>query len=92
MYWLSLLLALGAFTVSITTTHSGLMLLSLLAALLLLLLWMKGLYAARFGSTTRQAPRPLHAAELQALRDQLRPPVPPAAPPSSPAPEEQPPS
>ncbi len=88
MYWLSLLLALGAFTVSITTTHSGLMLLSLLAALLLFLLWMKGLYAARFGSTTRQAPRPLHAAELQALRDQLRPPVPP----SSPAPEEQPPS
>ena len=92
MYWLSLLLALGAFNVSITTTHSGLMLLSLLAALLLFLLWIIVFYAVRFGSTTRQAPRPLHAAELQARRDQLRPPVPPAAPPSSPAPEEQPPS
>jgi len=50
------------------------------------------LYAARFGGTARQAPRPLHAAELQDMRDQLRPPVPPAAPPSSTAPEEHPPS
>ena len=92
MYWLFLLLALGAFTVSLTTTHAGLLLLSLLAALALFLLWIRGLYVARFAGSSRQAPRALHPAELQALRNQLRPPVQPATPPSPPAPEEHPPS
>ncbi len=92
MYWLFLLLALGAFTLAITTTHTGLLLLSLLAALLFFLLWMKGLYAARFAGTAHQTPRALHPAELQALRDQLRPGMPPAASPSPSAPEQHPPS
>ncbi len=73
MYWLFLLLALGAFTLAITTTHAGLLLLALLAALLFFLLWIKGLHAARFSGAASQPARALHPAELQALRDQLRP-------------------
>ncbi|WP_433853104.1 hypothetical protein [Stenotrophomonas nitritireducens] len=92
MYWLFLLLALGAFVLAITTTHTWLLLLSLLAALLLFLLWMKGLYAARFGGTASQMPRALHPAELQAMREQLRPGSAGTVPPPSSAPEEHPPS
>ncbi|KRG64633.1 hypothetical protein ABB27_16305 [Stenotrophomonas terrae] len=72
MYWLFLLLALGAFLLAFSTTHSWLLVLALLAALVFLLLWAKGLYVARFGGMNT-VPRPLHAAELQALRAQLRP-------------------
>ena len=43
---------------------------ALLAALVFLLLWAKGLYVARFGGVS-SVPRPLHAAELQALRSEL---------------------
>ncbi|WP_293706686.1 hypothetical protein [Stenotrophomonas sp. UBA7606] len=71
MYWLFLVLALGAFLVTLTTTHMVLLVLSALAALVFLLLWVKGLYAARIGSVS-EAPRPLHPAELQALREQFR--------------------
>ncbi len=92
MYWLFLLLALGAFILAITTTHPWLLFLSLLAALLFFLVWIKGLYAARFSGTASQAPRALHPDELQALREQLRPGASPAVPPSSPANEEHPPS
>ncbi|WP_228114257.1 hypothetical protein [Stenotrophomonas sp. MYb238] len=92
MYWLFLLLALGAFVLAITTTQTWLLLLSLLAALLLFLLWMKGLYAARFGGTASQTPRALHPAELQALREQLGPGRTATVAPSSPASEEHPPS
>lgn len=91
MYWLFLLLALGAFVVAISATQTWLLLLSLLAALGFALLWVKGLYAARIGGVIGDTPRALHPAELQALREQLRPgadapaaspstPVPPAAP------------
>jgi len=72
MYWLFLLLALGAFFLAFSTTHAWLLVLALLAALLFLLAWAKGLYVARFGSVNT-VPRPLHAAELQALRAQLQP-------------------
>lgn len=78
MYWLFLLLALGAFLFAFSTTHSWLLVLALLAALVFLLLWAKGLYVARFGSVS-SVPRPLHAAELQALRAQLQPKADPAA-------------
>ncbi len=71
MYWLFLVLALGAFLVTLTTTHMLLLVLSALAALVFLLLWVKGLYVARIGSVS-EAPRPLHPAELQALREQFR--------------------
>ena len=78
MYWLFLLLALGAFLLAFSTTHSWLLVLALLAALVFLLLWVKGLYVARFGGVS-SVPRPLHAAELQALRAQLQPKADPAA-------------
>ncbi|MGH8053607.1 MAG: hypothetical protein ACREP4_06780 [Stenotrophomonas sp.] len=72
MYWLFLLLALGAFVLAISTTQMWLLVLSLFASLLFTVLWVKGLFAARVGGVVSDAPRPLHAAELQALRDQLR--------------------
>lgn len=78
MYWLFLLLALGAFFLAFSTTHAWLLVLALLVALVFLLLWAKGLYVARFGGMS-SVPRPLHAAELQALRAQLQPKVEPAA-------------
>jgi len=72
MYWLFLLLALGAFVLAISTTQMWLLVLSLFASLLFAVLWIKGLFAARVGGVVGDAPRPLHPAELQALRDQLR--------------------
>ncbi|WP_449468319.1 hypothetical protein [Stenotrophomonas humi] len=72
MYWLFLLLALGAFVLAISTTQMWLLVLSLFASLLFAVLWVKGLFAARVGGVVGDAPRPLHPAELQALRDQLR--------------------
>ncbi|WP_303748135.1 hypothetical protein [Stenotrophomonas pigmentata] len=71
MYWLFLLLALGAFLFAFSTTQAWLLVLALLAALVFLLLWAKGLYVARFGGVS-SVPRPLHAAELQALRAQFQ--------------------
>lgn len=73
MYWLFLLFALAAFLFALSTTHTGLLVLSLIVALVFTLLWIKGLYAAKFGGVVNDVPRPLHAAELQALREQLRP-------------------
>jgi len=73
MYWLFLLLALGAFVLAISTTQTWLLAVSLLASLLFFLLWIKGLYTARFGGVAGQAPRALHPAELQALRQQVKP-------------------
>ncbi len=91
MYWLFLLFALAAFLFALSTTHTGLLVTALIAALVFALLWVKGLYAARFGGVVNDVPRPLHAAELQALREQLRPgaasgpaPAAPATPPSPP--------
>jgi uncharacterized membrane protein len=73
MYWLFLLLALAAFVFALSTTNMALLVLSLVAALVFMLLWVKGLYAAKFDGVVNDVPRPLHAAELQALREQLRP-------------------
>lgn len=77
MYWLFLLLALGAFLLAFSTTQAWQLTLALLAALVFLLLWAKGLYVARFGGMSSE-PRPLHAAELQALRAELQPKADPA--------------
>ncbi|WP_313255800.1 hypothetical protein [Stenotrophomonas sp.] len=73
MYWLFLLLALAAFVFALSTTNMALLVLSLVAALVFMLLWVKGLYAAKFDGVVNDVPRPLHAAEMQALREQLRP-------------------
>ncbi|SBV37425.1 conserved exported hypothetical protein [uncultured Stenotrophomonas sp.] len=87
MYWLFLLFAIGAFFFALTTTHAGLLWLALLAALACLLLWVRGLYHARTGGAFTATPRALHPAELQAMREQLRPAAPP---PSNLPPEGQP--
>ncbi len=72
MYWLFLLLSLGAFILAISTTQEWMLVLSLVASLVFALLWVKGLYVARVGTVVADPPRALHPAELQALRDQLR--------------------
>ncbi len=73
MYWLFLLLALGGFMLALSTTKMWLLVLALVASLVFLLLWVKGLYAARISGVISDSPRPLHPAELQALRDQFKP-------------------
>lgn len=73
MYWLFLLLALGGFMLALSTTKMWLLVLSLVASLVFLLLWVKGLYAARISGVISDSPRALHPAELQALRDQFKP-------------------
>lgn len=90
MHWLFLLLALITFTIALSATQAWLLALTLLATLAFLALWLRGLYVTRVGATFSQTPRPLHQAELQALREQLRrangdtatsaPSVPPASP------------
>jgi len=82
---LFLLFAIGAFFFALTTTHAGLLWLALAAALACLLLWVRGLYRARAGNAFAAVPRPLHPAELQTMREQLR-----AAAPANPSPERQP--
>lgn len=72
MYWLFLLLALGAFLLAISTTQAWLLALALLAALVFMLLWVRGLYIARIGGVISDTPRALHPAELQALREKYR--------------------
>lgn len=72
MYWLFLLLALGAFILALSTTQMWLLVLALVASLVFAFLWIKGLYVSRIGAAVTEAPRALHPAELQALRDQLR--------------------
>lgn len=72
MHWLFLLFAIGALFFALTTTHPGLLLLGMLAALACLLLWVRGLYIARVGNAFTATPRALHPSELQAMRDQLR--------------------
>ncbi|MCW4455352.1 hypothetical protein OK348_11175 [Flavobacterium sp. MXW15] len=87
MYWLFLLLAIGAFMLAISTPQMWLLVLSLLASLGFFLLWIRGLYVAKIGGVLPDAPRSLHPAEVQRLREQLRPAAPAeeaAAPPPAP--------
>ena len=58
MAWLSLLLALVAFTVALTTPSMLLMVACLLAALVLLVAWAMGLYATRVGTRRNDVPLP----------------------------------
>lgn len=72
MYWLFLLLALGAFMLALSTTQAWLLALAMLAALVFMLLWARGLYIARIGGVVSGTARILHPAELQALREKYR--------------------
>ena len=70
MHWLLLLLAVGALAVALKTSSIGLMAVCLLAALVLLVLWVLGWYSARVGSRSRDEISMIDPAELRRLRDQ----------------------
>jgi hypothetical protein len=69
MHWLFLLLALGAFALALKTPHDGVMLLSLVGTLVFLLVWVRGLYVARFGNLQRDISSVIDPAELRRLRE-----------------------
>lgn len=69
MHWLFLLLALGALVLAFSTPHMWLLVLSLLAALVLLLAWVRGWYAARIGEVQRDVGTLIDPAELRRLRE-----------------------
>lgn len=70
MHWLYLLLALAALVLAIKTTSTSLMVVSLLASLVLLLLWLAGLYSARMAGRSRDPTAMIDPAELRRLREQ----------------------
>ncbi|MEA9566457.1 hypothetical protein [Xanthomonas sp. WHRI 8932A] len=69
MHWLFLLMALGALVLAFTTPHVWLLVVSLLVALLLLLLWTRGWFAARMDDTRRDTSSMIDPAELRRLRE-----------------------
>lgn len=70
MHWLYLLLALAAMAVAMKTASTGLMVLGLLAALVLVVLWLAGLYSARMAGRGRDVSTMIDPAELRRLREQ----------------------
>ena len=70
MHWLLLLLAVGALAVALKTSSVGLMAVCLLAALVLLVLWVLGWYSARVGSRSRDEMSMIDPTELRRLREQ----------------------
>ena len=70
MYWLYLLLAIGALLMALKTTSRGLMVLCLLAALVLLVLWVAGMYSARMAGRSRDPSLMIDPVELRRLREQ----------------------
>ena len=70
MYGLYLLLAIGALLMALKTTSSGLMVLCLLAALVLLVLWVAGMYSARMAGRSRDPSLMIDPVELRRLREQ----------------------
>lgn len=69
MHWLFLLLALGALILAFSTPHMWLLVLALLAALALLLAWVRGWYVARIGDVQRDLGTMVDPAELRRLRE-----------------------
>lgn len=87
MHWLFLLFAIGAFVLGISTPQVWLLVLCLIVALVFVMLWIRGLYIAKFGDGSNTEPRPLHPSELQHMREQLqKKQAESAAPPSTPDP------
>lgn len=70
MYWLFLLLSLGAMAVALRTTSMALMVASLLAALALLVAWIMGWYSARAGNGDTSGRGMIDPVELHRLREQ----------------------
>jgi hypothetical protein len=72
MYWLFLLMSLGAMAVALRTTSMALMVVSLLAALALLIAWILGWYSARAGSSDSSGRGMIDPVELHRLREQAQ--------------------
>ncbi|MDI1252256.1 hypothetical protein [Thermomonas sp.] len=70
MHWLFLLLGFAAMAVAFKTTSSGLLAVCLLAALVLFVLWLAGLYSVRMAGRSRDASMIIDPAELRRLREQ----------------------
>ena len=70
MHWLYLLLALGALWLALTTPYGWLLFLALLAALALLVAWMRGWYLDRIGGQQRDESAIIDPLELRKLREQ----------------------
>lgn len=70
MHWLFLLLGFAAMVVAFKTTSSGLMLVCLVAALVLFVLWLAGMYSARMGGRSRDASMIIDPVELRRMREQ----------------------
>ncbi len=70
MHWLYLLLALAAMVVAMKTASTGLMALCLLVALVLIVLWLAGMYSARMAGRSRDVSAMIDPAELHRLREQ----------------------
>ena len=70
MHWLFLLLGFAAMVVAFKTTSSGLMAVCLIAALVLFILWLAGLYSARMAGRSRDASMIIDPTELRRLREQ----------------------
>ena len=70
MHWLMLALAVAAMAVAATTSSGVLMGVCLLAALLLMVGWVLGLYAARAGARSRDDIAMIDPVELRRLREQ----------------------
>jgi membrane protein implicated in regulation of membrane protease activity len=72
MPWLFLMLGIAAFALAFVTTSVALAALSLLAALVLLGLWVMGLLAQRVGNQSRDDTLMLDPQELRRLREQAQ--------------------
>ena len=70
MHWLFLLLGFAAMVVAFKTTSSSLMVICLIAALVLFVLWLAGLYSARMAGRSRDVSMMIDPAELRRLREQ----------------------
>lgn len=70
MPWLFLLLAIAAFAIAMTTTSMGLAVTCILAGLVLLVIWVMGLFAQRVGSQARDDAMMIDPQELRRMREQ----------------------
>lgn len=72
MHWLFLLLAFAAMALAFLTTSMMVLAGCLLAALVLFVAWVLGLYQARVAGTGRDATAMLDPVELRRLREQAQ--------------------
>lgn len=70
MHWLFLFLAVAAMALAFLTTSMAVLAGCLLAALVLFIVWVLGLYQARVAGSDRDASLMLDPAELRRLREQ----------------------